>query len=198
MQKASLKLSSLLLYSHSEAILVWWLVYDLTLHHNVIFSLGLSSWVLSCAGKSSCMFWLNSVDSQHSVPILQVYTWAVHLHAQKLVCCMLCTLYHKRNAMTTWWHCTVKYSQDILLGQAAQVQVNLLLMGMQHQNTYRMTIFSPCDYWRGDCKGITAQSERLLQGDSEVQGLPVILDFWGNWRNAKERGQIYVRFRIFL
>jgi len=44
-----------------------------------------------------------------------------------------------------------------------------------------MSIFSPGDGWRGDAKGITAKSERLLQGDGEVNGLAVIGDLWGNW-----------------
>lgn len=43
-----------------------------------------------------------------------------------------------------------------------------------------MTIFSPGDSWGGDPKGIAAQSERLLQGDSEVQWFAIILDLWGN------------------
>lgn len=55
-----------------------------------------------------------------------------------------------------------------------------------------MTIFSPGDCWGGDPKHITAQSERLLQGDSEVQWLAVILDLWRNWRSEKEKGKICV------
>lgn len=48
------------------------------------------------------------------------------------------------------------------------------------QQTYSVTIFSPGDCRRRDPKDITAKSERLLQGDSEVQWLAVILDLRGN------------------
>lgn len=43
-----------------------------------------------------------------------------------------------------------------------------------------MGVFSPGDCWGGDPKGIAAQSERLLQGDGEVQWLAIVLDFWGD------------------
>lgn len=43
-----------------------------------------------------------------------------------------------------------------------------------------MTIFSPGDCRGGDPEGITAQSEGLFQGDSEVQWLAIILDFRGD------------------
>jgi len=42
-------------------------------------------------------------------------------------------------------------------------------MAIQGERTHWMPIFSPGDSGGGDPKGVAAQSERLLQGDSEVQ-----------------------------
>lgn len=47
-------------------------------------------------------------------------------------------------------------------------------------STHRIIIFSPGDCRGGDAEGIAAQSQRLFQGHSEVQLLPVILDLRWN------------------
>lgn len=57
-------------------------------------------------------------------------------------------------------------------------------MAILGETTHWMTIFSPGDCRGGDPKGIAAQSERLLQGDGEVQWLPIVLDLWGNYRGT--------------
>lgn len=67
-----------------------------------------------------------------------------------------------------------------------------------------MTIFGPGDCWRGDPEGVAAQSERLLQCDSKVQRLAVILDLWGNCRGVEERSEalcfkyVSVQFKVFV
>jgi len=71
-------------------------------------------------------------------------------------------------------------------------------MGIQSERTHRMTIFSPGDCWGGDPEGIAAQSERLLQSDSEVQRLPIILDLWGNCNSAKKIKERFVLGLIIL
>ena len=73
---------------------------------------------------------------------------------------------------TTWWHCIARFQQDRLY--CVTVNMNL------ERQTHRMTIFSPGDGWGGDPEDITGQSERLLQGDGEVQRLVIVLDLWGN------------------
>lgn len=47
-------------------------------------------------------------------------------------------------------------------------------------HTHSVIVLGPGDCRRRDPKGVTAKSERLLQGDSEVQLLAVILDLRGN------------------
>lgn len=80
--------------------------------------------------------------------------------------------------VATWWHCTARYLQGLLTCRPGFcIDCKFKVGG---KNTHRMAIFSPGDCWGGDPKGVAAQSERLLQGDSEVQGLAVVLDFWGN------------------
>ena len=59
--------------------MITYLVYELTLDNNVMHSLCLSSWVFNCTDKLSCMFRLNSVDSEQPIPILQIHPRAIHL-----------------------------------------------------------------------------------------------------------------------